>query len=237
MGFFEGFRAAIDGKEDMELFERAYQDFALSQPAGIAVTFFDGYRSYHVVDAAHAKEMGNGDGYMFNKFSGNELGWKYKLKLISRAIHNIEKQQGARQRAEGSPLLLKYFEWDEKAEAEAHMIERLHIKSLYMQHEQVKEMVDEMGIEILGDQECHDWILKVFTGIGKPELMEWLAAGQEHLIVQFMDLKPDNLTPEQYERYRKSCLDENLAGKDIASMEEFKKIVADTQLRLAFMAF
>lgn len=234
MGFFEGFRAAMHGQESMELFERAYQEFAQSQPKGIMVTVFDGYRSYGEMFAESMMEH-LPDGAMFYKFSGEEMPWREKTKILARAIDKIEKQPGAIKRQPGSPLLMPYFEWNEDEEKQKQFLDAMHLRTICAENKAVAEMVAEMNVELIDDAKAREFLLQAFTGIKKPELIEWLSTGHEYLIVQFMDIKPDSINEHDCLKYL--AVKQNIQRVTIEQIIEFRKEVADTQMRLAFMTF
>jgi hypothetical protein len=237
MGFFEGFRAAMNGNnEQIEMLEAAYQRFAENQPRGTLVTVFDGYRSYSEVPVEKMIEL-LPDGSMFFKFSGNELPWREKTKILARAIDRIEKQPHSIKREPDSPLSNPCFEWNEEEEKQRLLLESLSLKVMYKTNPNFAAQIDEMGIQMMSDEEERNWLLKTFTGIQRQDIIDWLSTGYEHLMIQFMDIKPDTINENDCLQYLASTTGRGIQKVTLQEITDFRKKVAETQMRLAFMAF
>lgn len=121
MSVLDGLRAFHDPEHgDSSLVEKAYQRFALTQPDGVEITWFTGYRASCRLPVEEARRRYlEDDEVMFCKFSGHELPLAQKMRILARAVWKIENQELATKRPETLPLIrLAWSSEDEQKELE-----------------------------------------------------------------------------------------------------------------------
>lgn len=117
----DGLRAFCDPENsDSSVVEKAYQRYALTQPDGVEVMWFQGYKSSFTIPVEEARRRYLEDEEtMFCKFSGHELAMNAKMRIIARAVWRIEKQPAAVKRPDTFPLVaLRWSEDEERQELE-----------------------------------------------------------------------------------------------------------------------